>query len=244
MSVFKAAVRVMHGMRKEKNIMRLLLAEDEKELSRALAAVLTKNHYTVDAVYNGRDAYDYAAATDYDGIILDIMMPVMDGLTVLKKLREKKICTPVILLTAKSEVENRIEGLDAGADDYLPKPFVMAELLARLRAITRRKGELTLEEVSFGDIRLNIASAELRGKEGCFRLTHKEFQVMEILLSQPGTLISTERLLDKVWGYEADVEINVVWVTISSLRKKLARMNSKACIAAVRGIGYTLDFKE
>lgn len=224
--------------------MRLLLAEDEKELSRALTAVLNKNHYTVDAVYNGGDAYDYAVAADYDGIILDIMMPVMDGLTVLKKLREKKIDTPVILLTARSEVENRVEGLDAGADDYLPKPFVMAELLARLRAITRRKGELVPEEVCFGDIRLNVAAAELCGEKERFRLTHKEFQVMEILISRPGSLISTERLLDKVWGYEADVEINVVWVTISSLRKKLAQLNSNVCISAVRGIGYTLNQKE
>lgn len=224
--------------------MRLLLAEDEKELSRALVAVLNKNNYTVDAVYNGEDALDYALDTDYDGIILDIMMPLMDGLTVLKKLRERHNDTPVILLTAKGEVEDRIEGLDAGADDYLPKPFVMAELLARLRAITRRKGEVTLKELEFGDIKLNVASAELIGKDGRFRLTHKEYQVMEIFINQPGTLISTERLLDKVWGYEADVEINVVWVTISSLRKKLVQLNSETCISAVRGIGYTLRFKE
>ncbi|MBQ8281446.1 MAG: response regulator transcription factor, partial [Lachnospiraceae bacterium] len=183
--------------------MRLLLAEDEKELSRALVAVLNKNNYTVDAVYNGEDALDYALNTDYDGIILDIMMPLMDGLTVLKKLRERHNDTPVILLTARGEVENRIEGLDAGADDYLPKPFVMAELLARLRAITRRKGEVTLEELEFGDIKLNVTSAELIGKDGRFRLTHKEYQVMEIFINQPGTLISTERLLDRVWGYEA-----------------------------------------
>lgn len=224
--------------------MRLLLAEDEKDLSRALVAVLGRNNYTVDAVYNGGDAYEYAMATDYDAIILDIMMPVMDGLTVLRKLREKKLDTPVILLTAKSEVEDRVEGLDAGADDYLPKPFVMAELLARLRAITRRRGEVTLEEMSFGDIKLNLASAELSGEKGSYRLTHKEFQVMEILMKQPGTLISAERLLDKVWGYEADVEINVVWVAISSLRKKLVQLKSNISIEAVRGIGYTLKSVE
>lgn len=224
--------------------MRLLLAEDEKELSRALVAVLNKNNYTVDAVYNGADALEYALSTDYDGIILDIMMPLMDGLSVLIELRKQHNNTPVILLTAKGEVEDRVEGLDMGADDYLSKPFVMAELLARLRAITRRKGEMTLQKLEYGDIKLNVNSAELIGKNGKFRLTHKEYQVMEIFINQPGTLISTERLLDKVWGYEADVEINVVWVTISSLRKKLAQLDSKTCISAVRGIGYTLSFEE
>ncbi|MGN0165999.1 MAG: response regulator transcription factor [Lachnospiraceae bacterium] len=224
--------------------MRLLLAEDEKDLSSALTAVLTKNNYTVDAVYNGADAYDYAVNTEYDGIILDIMMPVMDGLTALKKMRQKGISTPVILLTAKGEVEDRIEGLDAGADDYLPKPFVMQELLARLRAITRRKGDIVPDNVRFGDIELNLSAAALSGNGRSFRLTHKEFQVMETFMSQPGTLISTERLLDKIWGYDADVELNVVWVTISSLRKKLAQMESIVVITAVRGIGYTLKIKE
>ncbi|MBR6274248.1 MAG: response regulator transcription factor, partial [Lachnospiraceae bacterium] len=192
--------------------MRLLLAEDEKELSRALVAVLTKNNYTVDAVYNGEDAFDYAKETDYDGIILDVMMPVMDGIEALKKMRKAGISTPVIMLTAKAEVNDRIAGLDAGADDYLPKPFAMGELLARLRSITRRKGEVVSEKLEFGDIYLDLAAAELGNGKESYRLTHKEFQVMEMLLKNSGNLISTERMLDQVWGYDSDVEINVVWV--------------------------------
>jgi len=223
--------------------MRLLLAEDEKELSRALVAVLTKNNYTVDAVYNGEDAFDYAKETDYDGIILDVMMPVMDGIEALKKMRKSGISTPVIMLTAKAEVNDRIAGLDAGADDYLPKPFAMGELLARLRSITRRKGEVVSEKLEFGDIYLDLAAAELGNGKESYRLTHKEFQVMEMLLKNSGNLISTERMLDQVWGYDSDVEINVVWVAISSLRKKLTGMKSKVEIQAVRGIGYTLKQK-
>ncbi|MBP3238755.1 MAG: response regulator transcription factor [Lachnospiraceae bacterium] len=223
--------------------MRLLLAEDEKELSRALTAVLTKNNYTVDAVYNGEDALDYAKNTDYDGIILDVMMPVMDGIEALKRMRKAGISTPVIMLTAKAEVNDRIAGLDAGADDYLPKPFAMGELLARLRSITRRKGEMVSEKLEFGDIYLDISAAELGNGKESYRLTHKEFQVMELLLRNSGNLISTERMLDQVWGYDSDVEINVVWVAISSLRKKLTGMKSRVEIQAVRGIGYTLKQK-
>jgi DNA-binding response OmpR family regulator len=220
--------------------MYLLLAEDERDLSKALVAALTKNNYTVDAVYNGRDAFDYASMTDYDGIILDIMMPYMDGIEVLKKLRSKGIQTPVILLTAKAEVNDRIEGLDAGADDYLPKPFVMGELLARLRAITRRKGEVAPNRLTFGNISLDSDTATLGNGCDTIRLTHKEYQIMEIFMSQPGNLISTERLLNKVWGYDTDVEINVVWVAISSLRKKLQNLKADSEIEAVRGLGYTL----
>ncbi|MBR0132249.1 MAG: response regulator transcription factor [Lachnospiraceae bacterium] len=223
--------------------MRLLLAEDEKELSRALVAVLTKNNYTVDAVYNGEDALDYAKETDYDGIILDVMMPVMDGIEALKRMRKAGVSTPVIMLTAKAEVNDRIAGLDAGADDYLPKPFAMGELLARLRSITRRKGEVVSEKLEFGDIYLDISAAELGNGKESYRLTHKEFQVMELLLKNSGNLISTERMLDQVWGYDSDVEINVVWVAISSLRKKLTGMKSNVEIQAVRGIGYTLKQK-
>ena len=220
--------------------MRLLLAEDEKELSRALVTVLTKNNYTVDAVFNGRDALDYAIETDYDGIVMDIMMPEMDGIEALKRMRKNGVHTPVIMLTAKGEVDDRIAGLDAGADDYLPKPFVMGELLARLRSVTRRKGEVVTEKLSFGDISLDIQSAELCCNGQTQRLTHKEYQVMEFFMNNPNNLIATEKLLDKVWGYDSDVEINVVWVAISSLRKKLAALKSRVEIVAVRGIGYTL----
>ena len=223
--------------------MRILLAEDEKELSRALVAVLTKNNYTVDAVYNGEDAMDYAIDTEYDGIIMDIMMPVMDGIEALKNIRAKGINTPVILLTAKGEVEDRISGLDAGADDYLPKPFVMGELLARLRAITRRQGEVISEKYTFGDIALDVAKSELTNGKDSFRLTHKEYQVIEMMMKSPGALLSTEKLLDQVWGYDNDVEINVVWVAISSLRKKISSLSDKVTISAVRGIGYTLKEK-
>ena len=171
------------------------------------------------------------------------MMPVMDGIEALKRMRKAGVSTPFIMLTAKAEVNDRIAGLDAGADDYLPKPFAMGELLARLRSITRRKGEVVSEKLEFGDIYLDISAAELGNGKESYRLTHKEFQVMELLLKNSGNLISTERMLDQVWGYDSDVEINVVWVAISSLRKKLTGMKSNVEIQAVRGIGYTLKQK-
>lgn len=221
--------------------MRLLLAEDEKELSNALVAVLKHNHYSVDAVYDGADAYDYALAANYDGIILDIMMPKMDGLTVLSKLRAKGIDTPVLLLTAKSEIDDRIAGLDTGADDYLTKPFAMGELLARIRAVTRRRAQYAPDDLKFENIKLDRKSFELSTSSGSFRLGNKEFQMMEMLMSTPGTLISAERFFENVWGYDAEAEISVVWVYISYLRKKLTSLGAKAAIKAVRGVGYTLE---
>lgn len=221
--------------------MYILLAEDEKELSKALVTVLEKNHYTVDAVYNGRDALDYAKAEEYDGIILDIMMPYMDGIEVLKKIRGSGKNTPVILLTAKSDVSDRVYGLDMGADDYLPKPFAVAELLARLRSVTRRKGEIISDSPGFGDIILDIEKAKLICGENSERLTNKELKVMEVFIKNPTSLISAEKLLNKVWGGMSDVEINVVWVTVSSIRKKLEKLESGVVITAVRGVGYTLE---
>lgn len=221
--------------------MRLLLAEDEKELSKALCAVLKHNNYSVDAVYNGQDALDYGLAENYDGIILDLMMPRKNGLEVLRELRNAGVSTPVIILTARSEVEDRILGLDTGADDYLTKPFNMGELLARIRALTRRKAEFSPNLISFGNITLNRESFELSCGEEKLRLGNKEFQMLEMLITSPDRLISTDRFMERIWGYDSDAEINVVWVYISYLRKKLATIGADVGIKAVRGIGYALE---
>ena len=220
--------------------MRLLLAEDEKDMSNAVCAVLKHSNYSVDAVYNGNDAYIYAEGGDYDGIILDIMMPGMDGITVLKKLREKGVQTPVLLLTAKSQVEDRITGLDSGADDYLTKPFAMGELLARVRAMTRRKAEFAPNTLTAGNITLDRERFILSGPEGQQSLGNKEFQVLEMLMLNRNILISTERLMEKIWGYDSDSDISVVWVYISYVRKKLAAVGADVSIKASRGVGYTL----
>ncbi|MBR3817506.1 MAG: response regulator transcription factor [Clostridia bacterium] len=221
--------------------MRLLLAEDEKELSKALCAILKHNNYSVDAVYNGQDALDYGLDENYDGIILDIMMPKMNGLEVLKELRKNGVSTPVLMLTAKSEVEDRIVGLDTGADDYLTKPFNMGELLARIRALTRRRSEFSPNLMSFGNISLNRESFELSVGNESMRLGNKEFQMLEMLMTNPGRLISTEQFMERIWGYDTDAEINVVWVYISYLRKKLSSLGANTEIKAVRGVGYTLE---
>lgn len=221
--------------------MRLLLAEDEKELSKALCAILKHNNYSVDAVYNGQDALDWGLCENYDGIILDLMMPKMNGIEVLKELRSQGISTPVLILTAKAEIEDKIIGLDAGADDYLTKPFAMGELLARVRAITRRKAEFSPNLLSFGNISLNRDTFELLKDENSVRLGNKEFQMFEMLMTNPGRLISTEQFMERIWGYETEAEINVVWVYISYLRKKLAGLGANIEIKAVRGVGYTLE---
>ena len=221
--------------------MRLLLAEDEVELANALSAVLKHKNYSVDAVYNGIDAYNYAISQKYDGIILDIMMPGMNGIEVLTKLREKGIDSPVLLLTAKSDIEDRITGLDSGADDYLTKPFAMDELLARIRAMTRRRTEFAPSTLTFGNVSLNRQSFELEGPKGTQKLGNKEFQMIETLMLNHGTLISTERFMEKIWGYDSDAEINVVWVYISYLRKKLGLIGADIEIKATRGVGYTLE---
>ncbi|MBR1422767.1 MAG: response regulator transcription factor [Ruminococcus sp.] len=221
--------------------MRLLLAEDEKELSRALVAILKHNNYSVDAVYDGLDAYSWAKAENYDGIILDIMMPKMDGIEVLKKIRSEGVDVPVLLLTAKSDVDDRITGLDSGADDYLTKPFAMGELLARIRAMTRRKTELSSNTLEFGNITLSRENFELTGPDGVQRLGNKEYQMLETMMMNPKRLISTERFMEKIWGYDSDAEINVVWVYISYLRKKLTAVGANVVIKASRGMGYSLE---
>ena len=221
--------------------MRLLLAEDERELSNALVAILKHNNYSVDAVYDGMEALSYLEAGNYDGAIMDIMMPKMDGLTALKKYREGGGTVPVLMLTAKSEIDDRVAGLDSGADDYLTKPFATRELLARIRAMTRRQSELTDCVLSFGNISLERTSFELKADKGAFRLANKEFQMMEILMSNPGQVISSERFMEKIWGYDSEAEINVVWVYISYLRKKLTAIGANCSIRARRGQGYVLE---
>lgn len=221
--------------------MRLLLAEDEKALSNALVTILKHNNYSVDAVYNGEDAIDYIETGVYDGAILDIMMPKVDGITVLKTIRAGGNKMPVLLLTAKSDVDDKVLGLDAGADDYLTKPFVTKELLARIRAMTRRQAELTDNSLSFGDLKLDRVSFELSSPSGKLPLTAKEFQIMEAFMKHPSQIISAERLMEKIWGFDSDAEINVVWTYISYLRKKLKLLQSDVTIKAVRNIGYTLE---
>lgn len=224
--------------------MRLLLAEDEVELSKALCAIFKHNNYSVDAVYNGNDAYDWALAGNYDGIILDIMMPGIDGLTVLKKLRSEGITSPVLFLTAKSELEDKIAGLDAGADDYLSKPFQIEELLARIRAMTRRKTDFVPGVLSFGNISLDRATYNLSCGDNSVKLGNKEFQMMEMLLSGPDRVIPTEYFMEKIWGFDSEAEINVVWVYISYLRKKITSIGANVEIKASRGVGYTLSLTE
>lgn len=224
--------------------MRLLLAEDEQELARALSVILKHNNYSVDTVNNGIDAFDYGFTNDYDGIILDIMMPGKDGMQVLRELRENDIDTPILMLTAKDQNENIIEGLNAGADDYLTKPFDMGVLLARVRSMTRRKSEFKPNVLEIGNISLNKETSELSSETNSIRLTNKEFQMLEMLMLNPNMLISTELFLEKIWGLDTESEINVVWTYISTLRKKLAQVDANHEIKAARGSGYTLVEKK
>ncbi len=221
--------------------MRILLAEDERSLSRAVAALLERNYYSVDAVFDGVEALEYLASSNYDAVILDIMMPRMDGLTVLRRLREQGNPIPILMLTAKSEIDDKVAGLDAGANDYLTKPFSTRELLARIRAMTRTQANQVTSKLCLGNVTLDQATYELSSPAGSFRLANKEFQMMEMLLRNQGQTISTERFLEKIWGYNTDAEINVVWVYISYLRKKLTALNANVQIRASRNVGYSLE---
>lgn len=221
--------------------MRLLYAEDEEAMAEAVADILEYHKYQVDVVARGDEALDYALAAPYDGIILDIMMPGMSGLEVLSSLRKKGCTTPVLLLTAKNEVEDRIEGLDLGADDYLAKPFAMGELLARVRAMLRRRDEFRPDIKTFGDISLNPHSYELSRGEKSVVLPKLEYQMMEVLIINRGIYLSSEDLLEKVWGYHSEADIGSVWVYISYLRKRLSGLGSRVTIRAKRNIGYRLE---
>lgn len=221
--------------------MKLLYAEDEPAMSEAVTDILNYHNYSVDAVYDGADALAYALQEQYDGIILDVMMPKLSGFEVLRRLRAEGINTPVLLLTAKAEVEDRIEGLDLGADDYLPKPFAMGELLARVRAMLRRREEFTPNLIQVGDLSLNQQSAELSCGEKSVVLPKLEYKLMELLMLNRGVCLSTEDMLVKVWGYDTEADIGVVWVYISYLRKRLAVLGSAVEIKARRGVGYTLE---
>ena len=225
---------------KEVITLRILLAEDETSLSRALVKILEKNNYTAEAVDNGLDALDYLESGGYDAAILDVMMPRMDGISVLKALRQRGNTVPLIMLTAKAEIEDKVLGLDSGANDYLTKPFDTRELLARLRVITRKK-EAQTAKLSFGNIMLDQSTFELSSPFGSFRLANKEYQMMEMLLCNPHQLISTERFMEKIWGFDSDSEINVVWVYISYLRKKLSALHANVQIKVTRNAGYSLE---
>ena len=223
--------------------MKLLYAEDEAALSEAVVDYLTYHNYIVDAVYDGADAYDYAMSEQYDGIILDIMMPKRDGLEVLSALRRNGCRTPVLLLTAKTQIEDRVRGLDTGADDYLPKPFDMRELLARIRAMLRRREDFRPDLISFGDLSLNMQSGEISVGEMSFQLPKQEYRLMEQLMLNHRMYLSTEDLLVKAWGYNTETDINSVWLYISYLRKRLIAMNSKVEIMSKRNIGYKLEYR-
>lgn len=220
--------------------MRILLAEDEKALSKAIVKIFQKNNYSADAVYNGEDALMYLETGCYDVAVLDIMMPKMDGITVLKNIRAKGNQIPVLMLTAKSDVEDRVLGLDSGANDYLPKPFDTRELLARIRSITRSKKE-TDSKLTAGNITLDRATFELSSPTGSFRLANKEYQMMEYFMANPHRVISTDMLMEKIWGWDNEAEINVVWVYVSYLRKKLVALGANIQIKSSRNAGYSLE---
>lgn len=222
--------------------MKLLLVEDEKQFSEALQQILIKNKYSVDAVYSGDEGLDYALSDVYDVIILDIMLPKLNGIEILKMIRKRKISTPVILLTAKGSIEDRILGLDSGADDYLPKPFSPDELLARLRALTRRNGDFINENIlEFSDIKLNLSTYDMEVNDNSITLTQKEFEILKYFMQRPKLVVSKDDLITKLWGFDSDIEHNNIEVYISFLRKKLAYVESNVKITTIRRVGYRLE---
>ena len=223
--------------------MRLLFAEDDRDLSAAVKTLLERSGYVVDAVYDGAEAVDYTAAENYDGIIMDWMMPEMDGVEALRKIRASGSTIPCMLLTARDAVEDRVTGLDVGADDYLPKPFNGGELLARVRAMLRRRESYVPDTLRFEDLTLDKGNCELACGGSSVRLTGKSYQLMELFMENPRLLFSVQQLMDKVWGWDSEAEINVVWVNISQLRKKLADLGSCTEIRVHRGTGYSLEKK-
>lgn len=223
--------------------MRILIAEDELSLARALVKILEKNNYSADAVHNGDDAVVYMESGNYDAAIFDIMMPKTDGITAMKRLRESGCNIPILLLTAKSSVDDMVDGLDSGANYYLTKPFDTKALLAAIRVITRSENEVSLK-LSYGNIVLDRSSYVLSSPAGTMHLTAKEFQILELLMSNPKRVISSEKFMERIWGFDSDAEINVVWVYISYLRKKLRQLGSNVTIKASRNLGYFLEIND
>ncbi len=221
--------------------MRLLIAEDDPKLLKSLIHIFEKNKFMVDGVSNGEDALTLAQTEEYDGLILDIMMPGMDGIKVLETLRKKHITTPTLFLTARTEVSQRVEGLDAGADDYLPKPFYSSELLARVRAMLRRKDNYVPDLLTYHEMTLNRSTYQLSYGKQTQSLSGKEFQLMEMLLQRPGVIIPTEQFMTHIWGWNTIVDTSVVWVHISNLRKKMDLIHSPLGIRFVRNAGYVLE---
>ena len=223
--------------------MRILIAEDEVGIAKALKLVLEKNRFAVDMVHNGLDALEYMLSVSYDAVVLDIMMPGLDGLEVLKRAREKGVTAPVLFLTAKAEVEDRIAGLDAGADDDLPKPFAMGEFISRVRALTRRSGNYAPDIIRVGDTTLDLSSYTLSANSQSVRLNNKEFQLMELFMRNRGRVFSTDALMQKVWDLDTESEADVVWTYIGFLRKKLRGLDADVEIKTIRGAGYALEEK-
>ena len=221
--------------------MRILIAEDDPKLLKSLVHIFQLNNYAVDGVDNGLDAFDFASSGEYDGLVFDVMMPGMDGLTLIKKLRARGITTPTLFLTARTEVGQRIEGLDAGADDYLPKPFATGELLARVRAMLRRKDNFMPDLLSFGELSLNRSTYELIFGGESRSLSGKEFQVMEMLMQNANIIVTSEQIITHIWGWDSSVDISVVWVHISNIRKKLEAISAPVAIKFIRGVGYILE---
>lgn len=221
--------------------MRILVAEDDPRLLKALVHILNLNHFSVDGVQSGTDALEYGSSGQYDALVLDIMMPGLDGIQVLRQLRSRGITTPALFLTARAEIHQRVEGLDAGADDYLPKPFATEELLARVRAMLRRRDSFQPDLLRCGGITLNRSTYELSCGERTLSLSGREFQVLEVLMENPRIVISTEQLITKIWGWDTSVDTSVVWVHVSNLRKKLAALGAPLRIRFLRGAGYVLE---
>lgn len=221
--------------------MRILVADDEMEITKVLRTILEHHKYSVDTVHTGDDALTYALSGKYDGIILDIMMPQMSGLEVLKKIRAEKCSVPVMLLTARDDLESRVAGLDAGADDFLQKPFATTEFLARVRAMLRRGENYISEELSFGNLILNCSTYELQTPFGTKHLCNKEYQIMALLLRNPKIVFSSTEIMERIWGWESTAEINVVWSNITYLRKKLKQLKADVEIRSIRNVGYCLS---
>lgn len=221
--------------------MRILFAEDDRDIAKAVQTLLERSGYSVDVVFNGRDALDYVETGEYDGVILDWMMPKLSGIDVLSQMRSQGLSTPALMLTARDAVEDRVAGLDTGADDYLPKPFAASELLARVRAMLRRKEEFKPDVIKFSDIELDKSAMSISCGGSSVRLNNKAFQLMEMLVEHPGAVLGINQIMERIWGWDSDSEINVVWVNISFLRKKLSELGAHVRIKAVRGVGYSLE---